>query len=136
MLIFIVMVIVFCFKTQSPQSQGCCYDFKVPVICNKRVGGNELLGSFFGFIFLLFTIKVSWGQAHSSQPGFLLGIGERRILHLLHRILWLTFGSLFFLFRHRADLSKYSPVSMLHLPPATRILNKNPGQGKSSAFNP
>ena len=90
------MVIVFCFKTQSPQSQGCCYDFKVPGICNKRVGGNELLGSFFGFIFLLFTIKVSWGQAHSSQAGFSLGIGERRILHLLHRILWLTFSSLFF----------------------------------------
>ena len=135
MLIFIVMVIVFCFKTQSPQSQGCRYDFKVPVICNKRVGGNELPGSFFGFIFLLFTIKVSWGQAHSSQARFLLGIGERRILHLLHRILWLTFASLFF-YSDIEPLSQYSPVSMLHLPPATRILNKNPGQGKSSAFNP
>ena len=59
-----------------------------------RVGKNELLGSFFVFFFLLFPIKVSWGQAHSSQAGFSLGIGERRILCLLHRILWLTFGSL------------------------------------------
>ena len=49
---------------------------------------------FFVFFFLLFPIKVSWGQAHSSQAGFSLGIGERRILCLLHRILRLTFGSL------------------------------------------
>ena len=59
-----------------------------------RVGENELLESFFGFIFLLFPIKVSWGQAYSSQAGFSLRIRERRILCLLHRILRLTFGSL------------------------------------------
>ena len=34
-----------------------------------RVGENELLGSFFGFIFLLFPIKVAQGQANSSQAG-------------------------------------------------------------------
>ena len=49
---------------------------------------------FLVFFFLLFPIKVAWGQAHSSKAGFSLGIGERRILRLLHRILWLTFCSL------------------------------------------
>ena len=33
-------------------------------------------------------------------------------------------------------LLKYSLVSMLHLSPATRILNENSGQGKIQASNP
>ena len=57
-------------------------------------GENELLGSFFGFIFLLFPIKVAQGQAYSSQAGSFLGIGDWRILRFLRRILRLTFGSL------------------------------------------
>ena len=69
----------------------------------------------FCFIFLLFPLKVAWGQAHSSQAGFSLRIRERRILRLLHRILWLTFGSLFFFYSDIEPLSKYSPLSMLHL---------------------
>ena len=59
-----------------------------------RVGENELLGNFFGFIFLLFPLKVAQGQANSSQAGFFLGIGDWRILHFLRRIHRLTFGSL------------------------------------------
>ena len=51
---------------------------------------------------------------------FIMGIGYWRILCLLHRIPQVTFSSLF---RHRASF-QYSPV-MLHLSPATRILNEN-----------
>ena len=47
---------------------------------------------------------------------FIIGIGDQRILCLLRRIPQLTFS-------HGASF-QYSPV-MLHLSPATRILNEN-----------
>ena len=52
-----------------------------------------------------------------------LGIGERRILRLLRRILGITLVSLFF-YSDVEPLSKYSPVT-LNLSPATWIINEN-----------
>ena len=51
-------------------------------------------------------------------PGCSLGIGDQRILRLTFR----SYGNFY---SDLEPLSKYSPV-MLHLSPATRILNKNP----------
>ena len=80
----------------------------------------------------------------AENAGCLLRMKDWRILHLLHRNLQPMFGRvrLFFLFRRGAffkvfscnvtpysldvePFSKYSPV-MLHLTPATRILNEDP----------
>ena len=61
----------------------------------------------------------------TTFAGCSLGIGDRRILRLLRRILRLTFGSLWLLFIQAWRLSKYSPIT-LHLPLITRILTENP----------
>ena len=76
-------------------------------------------------------ILYHWCHCHQLQnynAGCSLGIGDQRILLLLHRSLFLTFHSLWlliFFFSDVEPLSKYSPVT-LHLSPATRILNENP----------
>ena len=76
-------------------------------------------------------ILYHWCRCHQLQnynAGCSLGIGNQRILLLLHRSLFLTFHSLWpliFFFSDVEPLSKCSPVT-LHLSPATRILNENP----------
>ena len=62
------------------------------------------------------------------EAGCSLGIGDRRIVCLLHdspaNVQW----PMTILYSDVEPLSKYSPVT-LHLSPATRILNDNPDEG-------
>ena len=65
------------------------------VLCNKRVGwGNELLGSFLGFIFLLFPIKVAQGQACSSLGKDFYKVSEIGEFSVSYTEFRLTFSSL------------------------------------------
>ena len=59
--------------------------------------------------------------------GCSLGIRDRSILFLLHRILWVTFDSLWLFFIQTWSIlqNNYSPV-MLHLSSATGTFNENP----------
>ena len=69
------------------------------------------------------------GMCH-SRAGYLLSIGDRRILRLPGLILRLTFGTEYmtYFYSDVEPFSKYSPV-MLHLSLATRILKKTPARG-------
>ena len=74
------------------------------------------------------AVKLDW------NAGCSWGIGDQRILSLLHRILQLMFGGLWLFFYLDVEpLSNYSTVTLHLVSPATRILNENPGNGNATA---
>ena len=117
-------------KQKLPWSMGIAYNqSSFNEVCNKAPFGilNPVVRPFcismFSRCYWFFNRKLLFNEGNILDviSGCSLGVGDRRILCLLHRILQLSAIA----YDYFSFFSQYSLVT-LHLSPATKILIENP----------